>query len=231
MSEVEFKVAVQNAEGEEVESVSFPGDRLDTRVRTALLKEAIVMYQANKRQGTHETKTRSRIRGSNRKSWRQKGTGRARAGTRKSPLWRGGGVIFGPHPRDYSYSMNRKQRRRALQSALFGKFRSGEVKVIDRLEVSEPKTKQMAQLLKNLEIEGRVLIGAERVDRNVLLAARNIARLKLVPVAEFNAFDVLHARTVLLTKDAFSRLIGQDSDAAPPAGGPRGPEGGADAEV
>jgi len=216
MSEVEFKVAVQNAEGKEVESVSFRSDRLDIRVRTALLKEAVVMYQANKRQGTHETKTRSRIRGSNHKPWRQKGTGRARAGTRKSPLWRGGGVIFGPHPRDYSYSINKKQRKRAVRSALFGKFQSGEVKVIDHLEVSEPKTKLVAQLLKNLGIEGRVLIGAATVDRNVLLASRNIGQLKLVPVAEFNALDVLHARTVLLTKDALTKLIGEESGASGP---------------
>ena len=167
------------------------------------------MYQANKRQGTHETKTRGRIRGSNKKPWRQKGTGRARSGSRKSPLWRGGGVIFGPHPRDHSYSINKKQRRLALRSALYAKFKSGEVKVVDRLEVSEPKTKQVVQLLKNLGIEGRVLIGAESVERNVLLAARNIARLKLIPLAEFNAFDVLHARTVLLTKDALSTLISE----------------------
>lgn len=218
----EFEVAVQNAEGREVDRVTFSAERFDSHQRSKLLKEAIVMYQANRRSGTHDTKTRSEITGSNHKPWRQKGTGRARAGSRKSPLWRGGGTIFGPHPRDYSYRINKKQRRLALRSALFTKFRGGGVKVVEGLEVAVPRTRDLARILKNLGIKDRVLIGIESLDRNLWLSARNITGVTLLPVKDFNALEVLHAGTVLLTRAALTALLeggqGGDSGVAAVAG-------------
>jgi large subunit ribosomal protein L4 len=204
---MDLEVSVVNAKGQEVERLTFAPSVLDERLRSRLLKEAVVMYQANKRVGTHDTKTRSDVEGPNRKPWRQKGTGRARAGTRKSPLWRGGGIVFGPHPRDYSYQINKKQRRRALRSALLAKFRSGQVKVVDRIELSAPKTKEAAAILKAVGARGKILIGSETLDRNLWLSARNIAEVTILPVDDFNALEVLRAATVVLTKPALSRLL------------------------
>ncbi len=221
-SETQIDVAVQNAEGREVDRIRFDAAKLDSRCRATLIKEAVVMYRANQRSGTHETKTRSKIAGSNRKPWRQKGTGRARAGTRKSPLWRGGGIIFGPHPRDYGYQINKKQRRRALRSALFAKFRAGDVKVVDRIELDKPSTKTVATLLRQLGVDGRALIGTEAVDRTVWLSARNIEGVKTLPVGDFNALDVLHADTVVLTRPALEKLLESGAPAAAAAADPGG---------
>ncbi len=211
MSEQEITLSVRNAEGQELEQVKFSGTSHEARHRPSLIKEAVVMYLANKRQGTHDTKTRSEVAFTNKKPWRQKGTGRARAGTRRSPLWVGGGVIFGPHPRDYSYQINKKQRRLALRSALFGKLRDGEVQIIDRLEIPEPKTRHVAKVLKALNIDGKCLIGVEAYNRNLALAAKNIEGVRLLPVADFNALEVLKARTILLTKTALEKLAGSGS--------------------
>lgn len=165
------------------------------------------MYQANKRIGTHETRTRSHVAGSNKKPWRQKGTGRARAGTRRSPLWRGGGIIFGPHPRDYSFAIPRSKRRLALRSAIFAKFRDGQVVVIDNLKFDQPKTKEMAGVLKALGITGRCLIGLGAGDRNLVLSARNLPGVRIFPVGDFNALEVLLARILVLTRDGWDALL------------------------
>src|SRR6185503_1894432 len=133
----QFTVPVRDAEGKEIEKLEVDGSKIDQRLRPRLLKEAAVMYLANRRVGTHETKTRAEVAGSTKKPWKQKGTGRARAGTRKSPLWRGGGIIFGPHMRDYSYAINRKQRRLAVRSALLSKLQAGEVVVIEGLNAGD----------------------------------------------------------------------------------------------
>src|SRR6185503_20046416 len=153
----QFTVPVRDAEGKEIEKLEVDGSKIDQRLRPRLLKEAVVMYQANRRVGTHETKTSGHVAGSTKKPWRQKGTGRARAGTRKSPLWRGGGIIFGPHPRDYSWSMPKSKRRLALRSALYSKFRDGEVVVVDGLKVEKPSTRYLAKLLKAVGAGGRCL--------------------------------------------------------------------------
>lgn len=202
-----IQVPVKGVGGEDRGHVTVSVDRFDTRVRYPLLKEAAVMYLANKRVGTHATKTRGQIAGSNKKPWKQKGTGRARAGTRKSPLWRGGGTIFGPHPRDYSYAINRKQRRVALRSALFAKFRDGQVIVIDGLKADSPKTKPVAAALKALGVQGACLIGTSAQDKNLYLSARNIPGVLVSAVRDFNALDVLNARTVVLTRDGFDALL------------------------
>jgi large subunit ribosomal protein L4 len=180
------------------------------------------MYQANKRVGTHETKTRSQVAGSTKKPWRQKGTGRARAGTRKSPLWRGGGTIFGPHVRDYSYDLPRRKRKQALLSALFAKFRDGEVLVVDGLQVEAPSTKFMAGVLKSLKITGRCLVGTAGIDRNLYLSARNIPGVSVAPVRDFNTLDVINAKKILLTREGLDEILsrggGSGEEATPVAG-------------
>jgi large subunit ribosomal protein L4 len=203
----EFEVPLRNAEGKEIERLRLDVSRIDQRVRPRLLKEAVVMYQANRRVGTHQTKTRGQVAGSNKKPWRQKGTGRARAGTRKSPLWRGGGIIFGPHPRDYSFAIPKQKRRLALRSALYSKFRDGEVVVLDDLKVEKPQTKYLAGVLRLLGVTGRCLIGTAKRDPALVLSARNIPGVLIAPVADFNALDVLIAKTLLLTREALESLM------------------------
>ena len=181
------------------------------------------MYAANRRRGTHGTKTRAEVAGSTRKLWRQKGTGRARAGSKRNPVWRGGGVIFGPHPRDYSYSINRKQRRRALRSALFAQLQGGNVLVLEGLELDAPRTKTLAQALRALGIDGRCLIGTGDVDRNLTLSARNIPGVAVLPVSDFNAEAVLLARRVVLTPAAFDRLKAGAANGGPLVPGAEAP--------
>ncbi|MGH9360432.1 MAG: 50S ribosomal protein L4, partial [Thermoanaerobaculia bacterium] len=142
--------------------------------------------------------------------------GRARAGTRRSPLWRGGGIIFGPHPRDYSFSIPKKKRRLAVRSALFAKLKDREVVVVDGLKLEKPQTKQLAGALRALGIRGRCLLGTAAVDPTLVLSARNIPGLRILPVAEFTALEILAARTVLLTREALEKLLG-DSGAGPQA--------------
>lgn len=226
-----FEVPVRDAEGKELERVRIDSSRIDIRVRPRLLKEAVLMYQANKRVGTHDTKIRGEVAGSNKKPWRQKGTGRARAGTRKSPLWRGGGIIFGPHPRDYSYALPKKMLARALRSALFAKFRDGEVMVVDGLKVEKPRTRTVAALLKSLGIEGSCLIGTAgpSPDRNLVLSVRNLPKVKIAPVGEFNALDVLKAKMILLTREALDQFLGNLNPSAsvvPSVDGPSAPAAG-----
>lgn len=207
MTQNVVEVPVRGSGGEERGYRRVEISKIDGRVRFRLLKEAVVMYRANRRVGTHSTKTRAEVAGSSRKPWRQKGTGRARAGTRKSPLWRGGGVVFGPHPRDYSYAIHRKQRRLAVRSALFSKFQDKEVVIVEGLEVEEPKTKLVARALRALGIQRSCLIGTKGVQRNLVLAARNLPGVQVAPVSDFNAFDVLRAHTIVLTADGFGELL------------------------
>jgi large subunit ribosomal protein L4 len=221
----EFDLPVRNAEGKEVDRVVVDAARLDKRVRPRLLKEAIVMYQANKRVGTHETKTRSDVWRSNKKPWRQKGTGRARAGTARSPLWRGGGIIFGPHPRDYSFAIPKQKRWLALRSALYSKFRDGEVMVVDELKVEAPRTRYVAGVLRSLGVNGRCLIGTAAMDKNLVLSTRNIPRVLIAPVDQFNALDVMAARTLLLTREALELVLaGRRRGAKTEPASPEGPE-------
>ena len=201
------KVPVKGAAGEDRGQLEVSLEAIDARVRFPLLKDAAVMYLANRRVGTHETKTRSHVAGSNKKPWRQKGTGRARAGTRRSPLWRGGGIIFGPHPRDYSIAINRKQRRVALRSALLAKFRDGEVVVLDGLKLDGPKTKPVAAALKSIGVDRGCLLGTADYNKNLYLSARNIPGVVVSPVKDLNALEVLSAHKVVLLRDAFDALL------------------------
>jgi large subunit ribosomal protein L4 len=207
MSEAQIDIAIHDGGGKEIGKTSVDLAKLDKRLRPALIKTALSMYQANKRVGTHDTKTRGEIRGSTHKPWRQKGTGRARSGTKKSPIWKGGGVVFGPHPRNYRFAINKKQRRLALRSALMAKFRDGEVKVVDQIELDAPKTSVVAAVLKALGVSGTCLIGTSEVDRNLYLSTRNIRGASVATVADFNTLDVLRAKTVVLTQSALAGLV------------------------
>jgi len=182
--------------------------QLGGEVRERLLRSAVVMYEANKRVGTAAAKGRSQIAGTTRKPYSQKGTGRARAGTVKSPLWRGGGVTFGPSPRDYRQQMPKKARRAALKSAVLAKMKDGEVSVITEIDCPEIKTKPMAELLNRIGVEGKCLIVIEALNRNLWLSCRNIPSVSVLPVNQLNAYDVIRHKTLLFTSAALDAFLG-----------------------
>jgi len=169
------------------------------------LHDAVVSQLARRRQGTHDTKTRSEVRGGGRKPWRQKGTGRARHGTIRSPIWRGGGVVFGPHPRDYSYKLPKKVRRLALKSALSAKVNSGDIVVLDELRLEYPKTGEMVKILKNLKADDALLVIAEW-NEAVAKSARNIPNIKSLEASGLNVYDILAYDKLVITKDAVARV-------------------------
>lgn len=186
----------------EVDETVF-GDRIKWRV----LRDAVVMYQANRRQGTHSTKTRAEVRGSNKKPWRQKGTGRARSGSRRSPIWRGGGIIFGPKPRDYSYSMPRKALVQALRSALLGKLKDGEVAIIEGAKLAEPRTKAFVSAFAGLGVGGSALVVLPVGEDVLYRSARNINRTRVRSAQDLNAYDVVTHERVIMTREGFDRLV------------------------
>jgi large subunit ribosomal protein L4 len=174
------------------------------------LKDILVMYEANLRQGTVKTKERGEIAGSNKKPWKQKHTGRARAGSKKSPIWRGGGTIFGPKPRDYSYAAPKKQRRLALRSALLAKLQDGEVFVVDGFPSKAPSTKEAAALLSSAGIEGGVMVVSKDVDLVLMKSLRNIPKVDVSPVGDLNARSVLLRKNLVFTPEAFDVLLSRD---------------------
>jgi large subunit ribosomal protein L4 len=177
------------------------------RVLQRTLKDAIVMYEANRRSGTAKTKTRGEVNGPNHKLWKQKHTGRARMGTTKAPHWRGGGVVFGPQPRDYSYHMPKKARRAALRSALCGKLRDGELSVADGWPADRPSTRGALSVLAALGLrDTSVLVVTEQPDRNVYLSLRNVPTADVAAVADLNARQVLLRKHVVFTPQAFAKL-------------------------
>lgn len=198
---------VYNVVGEEVGTFEVDESVLGGKVRRRLMHDAVVMYQANERVGAANTKTRSEVAGSTKKPYRQKGTGNARAGSRKSIIWRGGGVAFGPRPRDYHYHMPRKSRRAALKSALLSKILDNETVLLDELEIQEPKTKRVAEILNNLKIDRTCLLAIERHDENIWKSARNIAGLSTKTAADINAYDVLKPQRLVITKAALEGLV------------------------
>ena len=171
-----------------------------------LVQDALVMQRANARQGTAGTKTRHFVSGGGIKPYKQKGTGRARAGSIRSPLWKGGGTIFGPHPRDYSYSMPKKASKKALQSLLSAKLRDGEMIVMDKLAVSGPKTKEAAALLSGLNISGTTMILTTGEDKTLYLAARNIPGVKVCRLENINVYDLLKYKNLLSDRDTLEKL-------------------------
>ncbi len=190
--------------------VALPESVFDGTVNEDVLHQVVTALRAHRRQGTHATKTRQTIRGGGRKPWRQKGTGRARAGSIRSPLWRGGAVTFGPQPRDYGKQIPRKLKRLATNSALNARALDGDLVVVEKLAFDEPKTSRMAELLGALEVDGNALVLTDGVKREVYLSGRNIPDVKVMPWGEASAYDVLWAHTVIVEEPA---LAGDEEDA------------------
>ncbi|MCP4269309.1 MAG: 50S ribosomal protein L4 [Candidatus Brocadiaceae bacterium] len=201
-----INVPMFDSDGNSLESASLQEERFGDKVRKALLRDVVIMHEANHRRGTASTKTRGEVAGGGKKPWMQKHTGRARAGTNRSPIWRGGGVVFGPRPRDYSYSMHRKAKKVALQSALLSKLKDNEVLLIDKLKFDSPSTKKLASLLKNLGIDGSCLIVIPGLDDAVWRSSRNIYNLKLRVVSDLNAYEVIKYKKLLIVKEALDSL-------------------------
>ena len=201
-----MELDVIDQQGMPVEKVTVSDRIFGAEVKGHLFHQVVRMQLANRRRGTASTKTRGEVSGGGRKPWRQKGTGRARQGSIRSPLWRGGGIALGPKPRDYAYSLPKKVRRAALCSALSLKVREGLLKVVNRLELPEPKTKRMVGLLKDLGVERRVLILLADDNVNVQLAARNLPDVKVLSVKGVNTYDLLYHEHIICPKDALAKL-------------------------
>jgi large subunit ribosomal protein L4 len=196
------KVAVFNIEGQQVGDIELKEEIFGVRVNEPLLHQAVQVYLANQRQGTQSAKTRAEVRGGGRKPWRQKGTGRARQGSIRSPQWAGGGVVFAPKPRDYSQKLPKKMRRQAMYSALSSKVNSNEIIVLDQLTLEQPKTRLVDSMLKNLNIEKKALIVIKDKDVAVQKSARNIPGVKTAQVGTLNVYDILKYDTFVITREA-----------------------------
>jgi large subunit ribosomal protein L4 len=201
-----IELPVYNRRGEVVGKVEIDPADFGGEVRLAVLRDAVRMYEAAQRVGTHSTLDRAHVTGSHRKPWRQKGTGHARAGFRRSPLWRGGSVVFGPHPREYRYAMPRKALQVAKKSAYLAKFQGGTT-VVDELRASEPRTREVAATLAALGIDRTCLIAIEAHDPVLWKSTRNIPRVTMKPVLDINAHDLLRVQRVLITRAALEKLI------------------------
>ena len=203
-------IAVYNRQGEEVESLKVDENIFGGVVRHALIKQAVVMYQANKRTGTAATKNKSLVEGSTRKLYKQKGTGNARMGQVRTPTRVGGGVAFAKSLRDFSREMPKKQRRLACDSAILAKLQSGCVVVVDELNFTAPKTKTFAEVLKNLKIERSCLVAVKQRNENLYKSVRNVPKIGLMQVAELNAGDICNRQKMLFTKEAFLTLLNRE---------------------
>ncbi|WP_031517215.1 50S ribosomal protein L4 [Desulfofalx alkaliphila] len=200
------KVAVYNINGEQVGEIELNESVWGIQPNEHVLHEAVVMQLASRRLGTHDTKTRAEVSGGGRKPWRQKGTGRARHGSIRSPIWRGGGVAFGPHPRSYKYSLPKKVRRLAMKSALSSIAQAGNILVLDTLVLDQPKTKDMVNILNNLKVDNKALVVTADKDANVVKSARNIPGVKPLNAAGLNVYDLLHHEKLVITKDAVAKV-------------------------
>ena len=203
-----IQISVLDSAGKQVDAVSLDEEQLGSRVRPQLLHQAVVMYEANRRVGTASAKTRAEVNGSGRKPRRQKGTGWSRGGSFQSPVWRGGGVVFGPKPRDFSRRMPKAARRLALKSALLAKFQDQEVTVIDEFDLPFIKTREMVSLLSRLGMSGTGLIVTADRDEVVWKSGRNIPGVTVRPSGDLNAYVVLRHARVLMTQDALDRVLG-----------------------
>ena len=200
------KVAVFDMRGTQVGEIDLNDKVFGIEPNEAVMQQFVKMQLANKRQGTASTKTRAEVRGGGKKPWKQKGTGRARVGSSRNPIWRGGGIVFGPKPRDYSYTLPRKVRRLALKSALSSKVKDSNIIVVDLLTFEEPKTKLMLETLGSLNAAEKTLVVTADGDVNVYKSARNIPGVKSVRADYINVFDILKYDTLLMTRDAVARV-------------------------
>ena len=198
-------ISVYNMEGAEVGKMDLNDGIFGVEIKPNLVHKAVVWHLANMRQGTQKAKTRSEVSGGGRKPYRQKGTGHARQGSTRSPQFTGGGVVFAPVPRDYSFKMNKKEKRIALKSALTSKVQDAEMIVVDKLEFEGPKTKEMAKVLENLKA-GKSLVVTDGTDMNVVLSARNIPGVKTINADMINVYDIVGHKNLIVTKDAVAKI-------------------------
>ncbi|MEW6558157.1 MAG: 50S ribosomal protein L4 [Elusimicrobiota bacterium] len=201
-----MEAKVFNINGEQTGSIALPDNVFNTKINIPLMHEVVNWYLANRRQGTHSAKTRAEVSGSGRKPWKQKGTGRARAGSIRSPLWRHGGVIFAKKPREFSYSIPKRKRKIALLSALSAKARDGAVMVLDGLQIPEPKTKQVAKIVKNLKLANSKILLVTKRDRILNLATRNLANLVFSDISDLTAYNVLNANKIVFTEESLQTI-------------------------
>jgi large subunit ribosomal protein L4 len=197
---------VRNLQNEIVGQIELEDSVFGVELKETLIWEAVRHYMAVARRGTHSTKTRSEVRGSTRKLWRQKGTGRARVGGIRSPLWRKGGTTFGPKPRDYEFRFPRKKRLGALRSALSEKIRLDQIVVVEKLDLPSHKTKEFVKMADGLGLEQKVLVVDNPSNTNMVLSSRNVPRVKFVPESGVNIYDVLNHDQILFTRDAILQL-------------------------
>ncbi|MGG3833551.1 50S ribosomal protein L4 [Geobacillus thermocatenulatus] len=200
------KVALYNQNGQTVGEIELNDAVFGIEPNKHVLFEAVIMQRASMRQGTHKTKNRAEVSGGGRKPWRQKGTGRARQGSIRSPQWRGGGTVFGPVPRSYSYKLPKKVRRLAIKSALSSKVLENDIVVLDQLSLEAPKTKEMVKILNNLSVDRKALIVTDELNENVYLSARNIPGVKVVAANGINVLDVLNHDKLVITKAAVEKV-------------------------
>lgn len=200
------KLSVLNTKGEKVKDITLSKEIWGIEPNDAVLYDAITLSRNSLRQGTADTKTRSEVSGGGKKPWRQKGTGRARQGSTRAPHWYHGGVVFGPHPRDYSKKMNRKERRLALKSALAYKAIEKELIVVDNFDIQSSKTKDVKSLLANLKAEKNVLIVVDELNENMILATRNLNNIILLQANEINVLDVISADKMIITEAAVKQI-------------------------
>ena len=199
-------VDIVNQQNEKVGSFDLRDEVFGGRVKVDLIHESVVRANAAERRGTHATKTRAMVSGSGKKPWRQKGTGRARVGEVRNPLWRKGGIVFGPQPRSYEYQLPRKVEKGALRAALSQKLRDGAVTVVDALTVGEIKTKAAAEMLRRLGVDGKTLLVDVKPEDKLALSVRNIDGVRLLPSNRISARDVVDTRKVVLTRAALEKL-------------------------
>jgi len=209
-----LELKVYDNEGKEIDKISVDEALFGGTVNKKLLQEVVVMYQSNQRRGTASAKDRGEVAGSTKKPWKQKGTGRARAGTIRSPLWRHGGVVFGPHPRSYYYQIPHQLKIKALDSALLSKFKGNETSIINSFNIEIPRTKEFSAIIKKLGIDpksekpkNKCLLGIKDPKRSLHLSSRNIPGIKLMPITDLNAYDVIKYQRLMLTKEALEHLI------------------------
>ena len=198
-------VAVYNIEGKKVDTLELNDAVFGVEINNHLVHMAVVSQLANKRQGTQSAKTRAEVSGGGRKPWRQKGTGHARQGSIRSPQWKGGGVVFAPKPRDYSFKMNRKERALAIKSVLTSKVKEEKIVVLDELSFDEIKTKKMKAMLDSFKLE-KALVVLDKREENVILSARNLPKVRTVLTNSINVYDILKYDTLVLTKDAVAKI-------------------------
>jgi large subunit ribosomal protein L4 len=203
---VPLSLDVLNVKGEKVSSVDLPESVFGVKPATAVVHEVVTAYLANRRRGTHSTKTRGEVSGGGLKPWKQKHTGRARAGSTRSPLWRHGGIIFGPKPHGYYQAVSTAKRQLALRAVLSDIAKAGRLKVVESFSVAEPKTKKVAEILKKLGTPEKTILVLDQIDATLLRAARNVAGLRLCRSEQLNSYDALQAEQLVFTKPALDKI-------------------------